>query len=141
MKLIGLVSILPACTYATFAQMAADYLKLQNLEDKRGLVNAIGLQAFEDIDGYGCWCYFEDDHGLGRGQAQDPIDNHCRTTHDGYSCAIMDHGSTGGFVFGFFYLVIFCRFLDKIRRYNEILKNSPIDETNNFHFVKLTTYF
>ena len=106
MKLVGLVSILPACTYATFTQMAADFLKLQTLEENRGLGNAIGLQAFADIDGYGCWCHFEDDHGIGRGQAQDAIDNHCRTTHNGYSCAIMDHGSTAGFqsFFGVFFL-------------------------------------
>ena len=105
MKLVGLVSILPACTYATFTQMAADFLKLQTLEENRGLGNAIGLQAFADIDGYGCWCHFEDDHGIGRGQAQDAIDNHCRTTHNGYSCAIMDHGSTAGFqsFFGVFF--------------------------------------
>merc|ERR1712048_1016899 len=93
MKLISAL-ILPACTYATFVQMAADYLKLQQLEENRAVKEIIGLQAFTDIDGYGCWGYFEDDHGLGRSQPKDAIDAHCRTIHDGYTCAIMDSDDT-----------------------------------------------
>jgi len=92
MKLI--FALIPTCTLATYMQMAADYLKLQKFEENRNVAEIIGLQAFEDIDGYGCWCYFEDDHGLGRSAPQDVFDTHCRTIHDGYTCAIMDHGDT-----------------------------------------------
>ena len=95
MKLISAL-IFPACTYATFVQMAADYLKLQQLEENRSVKEIIGLQAFDDIDGYGCWCYFEDEHGLGRSQPKDQIDAHCRTIHDGYTCAIMDNQDDTG---------------------------------------------
>jgi len=39
----------------------------------------------------GCWCYFGDDHGRGKGPAIDELDNICKTLSDGYDCAIIDH--------------------------------------------------
>lgn len=45
--------------------------------------------------GYGCWCYFEEDHGKGKGEPVDQIDQFCRTLHHGYSCILMDHAEEG----------------------------------------------
>merc|ERR1739847_206107 len=42
------------------------------------------------IEHYGCWCYFDNDNGLGKGVAQNELDEYCRTLHEGYECAIMD---------------------------------------------------
>ena len=42
------------------------------------------------INEYGCWCYFQNDHGHGRGAPVDEIDMLCKKLHDGYTCAIMD---------------------------------------------------
>ena len=42
------------------------------------------------IDHYGCWCYFETDHGKGKGNPVNKIDQVCKTLHDGYSCAVKD---------------------------------------------------
>lgn len=44
----------------------------------------------ESIDGYGCWCYFENDHGKGKGHAKNDVDAQCKILHDGYSCIFMD---------------------------------------------------
>merc|ERR1712178_361160 len=46
--------------------------------------------VFESFNGYGCWCYFEDEHGHGRGQAVDEVDQCCHDLANGYDCAIMD---------------------------------------------------
>lgn len=47
------------------------------------------------LNGYGCWCYFEADHGNGRGQPVDAIDQFCKTLHDGYTCIGMDAADAG----------------------------------------------
>ena len=39
---------------------------------------------------YGCWCYFQEDHGRGRGQPQNEMDSICQVLHHGYTCIIMD---------------------------------------------------
>lgn len=44
------------------------------------------------VDGYGCWCYFEDSHGQGRGKPVSEIDAACKVLHDGYECAMIDAG-------------------------------------------------
>lgn len=47
------------------------------------------------INGYACWCYFEDDHGRGKGQAQNDVDSQCKILHDGYACIMMDAEDSG----------------------------------------------
>merc|ERR1711865_1290771 len=42
------------------------------------------------LNQYGCWCYFETDHGRGKGEAVNKVDQLCKTLHDGYECAIKD---------------------------------------------------
>merc|ERR1712025_542715 len=42
------------------------------------------------INRYGCWCYFQDDHGKGRSHPVDEIDEFCKILHHGYSCIIRD---------------------------------------------------
>jgi len=42
------------------------------------------------VNEYGCWCYFQDGHGAGKGKPVDEIDQLCKKLHDGYTCAIMD---------------------------------------------------
>lgn len=51
--------------------------------------------VFQNIDHYGCWCYFEENFTKGKGQPQDPIDELCKVLHDGYECAIMDGEADG----------------------------------------------
>lgn len=42
------------------------------------------------IWGYGCWCYFQDEHGQGAGEPQNEVDQHCQSLHHGYSCVKID---------------------------------------------------
>merc|ERR1711865_730238 len=46
--------------------------------------------AVERLDEYGCWCYFYDNVGRGKGTPVDEIDAFCKTMADGYECAIRD---------------------------------------------------
>merc|ERR1712036_46742 len=46
--------------------------------------------AVEKLDKYGCWCYFYDNVGRGKGTPVDEIDGFCMTLADGYQCAIID---------------------------------------------------
>lgn len=52
-------------------------------------------QTIQKIDEYGCWCYFGDDHGRGKGTPVDPIDEVCKVLHDGYECAMRDAEDEG----------------------------------------------
>lgn len=56
----------------------------------RGFDSGWAANMIASIDGYGCWCYFQNDHGRGRGSAQNEVDELCKTLHHGYSCIIHD---------------------------------------------------
>ena len=43
------------------------------------------------VDRYGCWCYFENDHGLGQGAPVDNVDTICQVLHKGYECILLDN--------------------------------------------------
>merc|ERR1712118_627542 len=51
--------------------------------------------AVERLDEYGCWCYFYDNVGRGKGTPVDELDGLCKTLHDGYTCAIIDGEAEG----------------------------------------------
>ena len=56
------------------------------------LVNNSSLRAFsgniqtaiQNLDEYGCWCYFYDNVGRGKSQPVDEIDGFCKTLAEGY---------------------------------------------------------
>jgi hypothetical protein len=52
-------------------------------------------KTISQMNEYGCWCYFGDDHGRGKGQPQDAIDEMCKVLHDGYECAMRDAEDEG----------------------------------------------
>jgi len=68
-----------------------------------GLVRNSSLRAFADkiqatiplLDEYGCWCYFFDNVGRGKGTPVDEIDAMCKTLGEGYECAIRDSEDEG----------------------------------------------
>merc|ERR1711884_417708 len=51
--------------------------------------------TINSMNEYGCWCYFNDDHGRGKGTPVDAIDEMCKTLHDGYECAMRDAEEEG----------------------------------------------
>lgn len=42
------------------------------------------------LENYGCWCYAGENHGRGKSQPVDEIDEICKTLHNGYECLILD---------------------------------------------------
>lgn len=64
-------------------------------ECNKAIVSMIGADAFENIDGYGCWCYFDEAHGKGKSHPVNEIDAFCKALHEGYECAIIDADSEG----------------------------------------------
>ena len=51
--------------------------------------------AVHNLDEYGCWCYFYDNVGRGKGTPVDEIDGFCKTLHEGYKCAMIDGEEEG----------------------------------------------
>jgi hypothetical protein len=47
------------------------------------------------IDTYGCWCFFDEKHGQGKGSPVNDIDGACKTAAHGYDCAILDAAAAG----------------------------------------------
>ena len=48
-----------------------------------------------DLDEYGCWCFFYVGVGRGAGQPVDDFDRICKILADGYVCAISDSEKVG----------------------------------------------
>merc|ERR1712226_1725663 len=77
------------------ALVAANSGEEQNLMDElKAFTGSIG-KTVNSINEYGCWCYFGDDHGRGKGQPQDAIDEMCKVLADGYECAMRDAEDEG----------------------------------------------
>ena len=55
----------------------------------RALSEIMG-STMDQINDYGCWCYFEDQHGQGKGQPVNDVDEYCKQLHQGYDCAKID---------------------------------------------------
>ena len=51
--------------------------------------------TLQNINQYGCWCYFEEDHGKGKSQPVNEVDAFCKTLHQGYDCAMIDADEAG----------------------------------------------
>lgn len=49
---------------------------------------AVAIKAMNNM---GCWCYFGEDHGKGKGPPLDELDEICKTLADGYDCAMIDY--------------------------------------------------
>lgn len=48
---------------------------------------------FGNVNGYGCWCYFDSAVGNGKGEPMDLVDAECRNLHRGYECAVADYAN------------------------------------------------
>jgi len=46
----------------------------------------------QNLQEYGCWCFFDGKHGQGRGQPVDDFDSHCMKYHHAVSCAKLEIG-------------------------------------------------
>lgn len=63
-------------------------------DNSRSLSSMIGDHFFDQMNGYGCWCYFDNDgHGKGKSNPKDDLDTFCKSLHEAYDCMILDHDS------------------------------------------------
>jgi len=54
--------------------------------------NFMVASLLTNIDGYGCWCYFNDAVGQGKSKPVDQVDELCRMLQFGYECVTFDNG-------------------------------------------------
>lgn len=47
------------------------------------------------INGYGCWCHFEEHTIGGRGEPVDFVDAECKSLHNSYDCMLKDAADRG----------------------------------------------
>merc|ERR1712048_130344 len=81
---IAISSCLAGLTLASFEQI------IQAL-DQSGAAVERGIKGTSAYFGdYGCWCYFDENHGKGRGPAVDAYDALCKQLHHNYECLIME---------------------------------------------------
>jgi hypothetical protein len=88
-----LATLLPLA-FADFNQIKNDVVSMVANSSMRGFTGQIGQQV-DKLNEYGCWCYFYNDHGRGKGQPVDESDGFCKTLHEGYECAIRDAEDRG----------------------------------------------
>lgn len=76
---------------------------LQAAGRKNNTMDGPGLRRFNTFisdtiatikDGWGCWCYFDDESYQGRGNPLNDVDNYCKVLQQGYECFEMDDGNT-----------------------------------------------
>ena len=86
---------------ASFAVIAADkaaidrqILNLVRNSSLRQFAAKIA-DAIPQLDEYGCWCYFYDNVGRGKGNPVDEVDAMCKVLGEGYECAIRDSEDEG----------------------------------------------
>ena len=100
-----LTKILAPITLASLANAGLEQMnsmlkgetKEQNLPKEvieRAFSGQIG-KTIGTMNEYGCWCYFGGDHGRGKGQPVDAIDEMCKILSDGYECAMRDAEEEG----------------------------------------------
>jgi len=101
--LIALIgSYLVGKCVGSYAQMKSQF---EALRTNASRVAAPQLRAFkgiirnwllDDVNEYGCWCYFDTVWGRGRSAPVDDLDAMCQVLHHGYECAIMDAKNEDG---------------------------------------------
>ena len=69
----------------TLSEQSQDATMMRSLDDKGQF--SLWLN---DVNEYGCWCYFGDKHGAGKSQPVNELDEHCKQLHEGYECAMLD---------------------------------------------------
>merc|ERR1712035_308095 len=91
-----MASVILPTAFAGFDSMAnsIDLLAANQTGFDRAVTNMIGV-LLPKINKYGCWCYFDSDHGKGKSQPVDDVDAICKMLHEGYECAILDAEEAG----------------------------------------------
>jgi len=90
MKLLA-ASALISTALAGFGTMEDSYNEIANAAG----INRNARIYFPLLKGKGCWCHFDEDHGLGKGVPLNVVDEICKTLADNYECAMRDAEDEG----------------------------------------------
>jgi len=84
--------------FALIEEAITEGLRNLTVQDMRpGLrkFNPLTTTSISNIrDGFGCWCYFDDDSYQGRGNPLNDVDAMCKVLQQGYECFEMDDGGS-----------------------------------------------
>jgi len=75
----------------SFNIVREQYLELAGPYLQQRSVSTILGTSIDQIQEYGCWCYFDHHGGRGKGKPVNNIDQLCKELQDGYDCAVMDY--------------------------------------------------
>merc|ERR1712146_43960 len=92
-----------SCIYSIIALSGLSHAALDQAFEAQTSQNPDALRAFNsqvsgtinNINEYGCWCYFSEDFGRGKGQPVGSIDEMCKVLAGGYECAMRDAEDEG----------------------------------------------
>jgi len=87
------IIIAPTFIQAGFSQIKTLLQTIETLQNDTNMNS--GFRSLDSTLGsldqnYGCWCYLDDFHGLGKGKPIDGVDSECKTLHHNYECLILD---------------------------------------------------
>merc|ERR1711976_118597 len=92
-RMLKLVALLPLLFHLvsadseTFQRIYAERLSfIQNVTGQFSTFRGTTMEM-KNLQNYGCWCYFHELHGEGRGQPVDGYDTACMHYHHGVQCA------------------------------------------------------
>lgn len=103
-KLIVLLVTAERTSYAALTDIHKMYKEISNSSDSNnnqaplrsfapngGMWGWVGQAVMQMIgEGYGCWCYFQEDVGKGKSDPIDELDSICKVLHQGYECSMLD---------------------------------------------------
>lgn len=98
MKFIGATAFLASTVIANLENMQIQLNDIKQLSEE--IQDATMIRSLDDkgqfslwlddVNEYGCWCYFGEKHGAGKSQPVNDLDAHCKQLHEGYECAMID---------------------------------------------------
>merc|ERR1712066_59749 len=91
MKLASFIIGLAAADKASIDKQILSYVGNSSLRVFTGNI----ANAIQNFDEYGCWCFFYDNVGRGKGTPVDELDGFCKTLADGYACIALDNEIEG----------------------------------------------
>jgi len=91
-----IISALLAFVSADRANMDRQFEALANATgDKDRVFSGAIANSISNLNEVGCWCYFDEDIGRGKGKPFDDLDGLCQALGKGYDCAMRDAEEVG----------------------------------------------
>merc|ERR1711879_365979 len=94
-RMMKIASVIISLVAADKASIDRQLMALVGNSSLRAFTGNIA-RAVENFDEYGCWCYFYDNVGRGKGSPVDELDGFCKTLADGYTCTMLDGEAESG---------------------------------------------